>query len=230
MITKQEQGEICQAYRLAKDKEEQVKVLAELHATSTAEIRGILRNGGVYPFGPMEIADAATLIIEKGIPFASLRNYRKNFSEISAKQAKKIFKDYAYNPWKDGRPENDGEEKEAKDLVEKALTAAEERAKNRGKEHVPAPVKSIEDKMKKGVAFSDAENNIIVAGLIMVLAENKARDKTLNYTIEQLHAEADKALREAAEKMQELNQLREEIAKTEMLLEKLKEMNEAAAG
>lgn len=44
--------EICQAYKQAKDKKEQVKILADLNDTIKSRIIRILRKGGVYEDKP----------------------------------------------------------------------------------------------------------------------------------------------------------------------------------
>ena len=44
--------EICQAYKQAKNKKEQVKILADLNVTIECRIIRILRKGGVYEDKP----------------------------------------------------------------------------------------------------------------------------------------------------------------------------------
>lgn len=46
MIREMTEGEICREYRLAKDKGEQIQILADRNCTSRAEIIGILTRGG----------------------------------------------------------------------------------------------------------------------------------------------------------------------------------------
>ena len=95
--------EIAQSWRLAKDKEEQIKVLANLNCCDTAKIRARLwyakEPGSI---GPVEIMAAAEKLLStesKCNSFGFLRNYLKSWSGISGKEARKIFKDWLYRPW-----------------------------------------------------------------------------------------------------------------------------------
>lgn len=95
--------EIAQSWRLAKDKEEQIKVLANLNCCDTAKIRARLwyanEPGSI---GPLEIMAAAEKLLStesKCNSFGFLRNYLKSWSGISGKEARKIFKDWMHRPW-----------------------------------------------------------------------------------------------------------------------------------
>lgn len=95
--------EIAQSWRLAKDKEEQIKVLANLNCCDTAKIRARLwyaqEPGSI---GPVEIMAAAEKLLSaesKCNSFGQLRNYLKTWAGISGKEAKKIFKDWLHRPW-----------------------------------------------------------------------------------------------------------------------------------
>lgn len=95
--------EIAQSWRLAKDKEEQIKVLANLNCCDTAKIRARLwyaqEPGSI---GPVEIMAAAEKLLSaesKCNSFGQLRNYLKTWTGISGKEAKKIFKDWLHRPW-----------------------------------------------------------------------------------------------------------------------------------
>lgn len=95
--------EIAQSWRLAKDKEEQIKVLANLNCCDTAKIRARLwyakEPGSI---GPLEIFAAAEKLLSnesKCNSFGFLRNYLKSWSGISGKEARKIFKDWMHRPW-----------------------------------------------------------------------------------------------------------------------------------
>lgn len=95
--------EIAQSWRLAKDKEEQIKVLAEMNCCDTAKIRARLwyakEPGSI---GPVEIMAAAEKLLSsesKCNSFGFLRNYLKSWSGISGKEARKIFKDWLHRPW-----------------------------------------------------------------------------------------------------------------------------------
>jgi len=95
--------EIAQSWRLAKDKEEQIKVLANLNCCDTAKIRARLwyakEPGSI---GPLEIMAAAEKLLStesKCNSFGFLRNYLKSWAGYSGKEAKKIFKDWMHRPW-----------------------------------------------------------------------------------------------------------------------------------
>jgi hypothetical protein len=95
--------EIAQSWRLAKDREEQIKVLANLNCCDTAKIRARLwyakEPGSI---GPLEIMAAAEKLLStesKCNSFGFLRNYLKSWAGYSGKEAKKIFKDWMHRPW-----------------------------------------------------------------------------------------------------------------------------------
>ena len=95
--------EIAQSWRLAKDREEQIKVLANLNCCDTAKIRARLwysqEPGSI---GPLEIMAAAEKLLSKESKcnsFGLLRNYLKSWAGYSGKEAKKIFKDWLHRPW-----------------------------------------------------------------------------------------------------------------------------------
>ncbi|MBO7207241.1 MAG: hypothetical protein J6W10_06470 [Kiritimatiellae bacterium] len=95
--------EISQSWRLAKDKEDQIKVLANLNCCDPAKLRARLwyaqEPGSI---GPVEIMAAAEKLLSaesKCNSFGQLRNYLKTWAGISGKEAKKIFKDWLHRPW-----------------------------------------------------------------------------------------------------------------------------------
>lgn len=223
MIDKKTRGEICQEYRLAKDQNEQVNILAELYATSTAEIRGILWDGGVYRIGPEQIAKAAARILEGSVGFGSLRNYVKEFSGIDAKTAKKIFKDYAYRPWgSEGLPEAEA----IREQVKNAIEAVKERAEAR---KAPGPVAPpLSDPARE---FTPEEVGILVNGLLSIQAQDAALENQLRHEIEEMHKKAAELLDAAERRMQDLNEVTARINQGKELLQRLEELNkeEAAA-
>lgn len=94
--------EIAQSWRLARDKEDQIKVLADLNRCSTAKIRArLFAANEPGSIGPVDIMQAAEKLNgdSKCNNFGSLRNYLKRWAGISGKEAKKIFKDWVHEPW-----------------------------------------------------------------------------------------------------------------------------------
>lgn len=225
-FTEQERGEICAEYRQAKYKEDQVGILAELHATSTAEIRGILYAGGVYQIGPEEIREAAERILG-GVTFGSLRNHKKAFSGIDAKEAKKIFKDFVYIPWGSDLAE-DPRLEEAK----KAAAAALDAAKKPG----PQPKEQKTGTVKPPLAdpareFSEEEVRLLVNGLLNVKAENLALQTQMQHEIDEKHRQAAELLEAAEKRMDDLREVEARIAQGNELLQRLRDLyaEEAAA-
>lgn len=217
-----ERGEICQEYRLARDKEEQINILAELYACSTAQIRGVLYDAGIYGIGPNDMLEAVEKI-RAGITFGSLRNYKKSFSGIDAKSAKKIFKDYAYMPWGAETPE---EAAAVKEQVKDALEHAKERAETKKK---PEPVNPpLADPAR---TFSAEEIGILVNGLLSIQATDQALADQLKHEIDELHRKAAGLIDIAAHRMEDLKDTEARIAQGNELLQRLQDINaeEAAA-
>ena len=223
MIEKKDKGEIAQEYKLAKNRIEQIQVLAELYAVPTATIRGILAERGVYEITPEIMGKAADAIRNRGITFGALRNNFKAFMGHDAKAAKKVFKDYAFAPW--AGPETP--EKPAADIddilakVKAAIAAADERLHNRGNRNdkqdlAPAPAAAA-------APFTDEQAGLLVAGLLSLLAEQEARAQQWRGEIDELQQRAAALLNAADAKIQQLNELRAEIAKGRALLELLRE-------
>lgn len=217
MINEKEKGEIRQSYRLAKDKEEQIQVLAELNATDSATIRGICFEGGCYPIGPDEIIQAAGRIIEKNLSFGEVRNYGSAWKDFGARQAKKIFKDYIYKPW--GSFEFPEKIDQAAAMARKALDArkrAGDMEYHKPKEILPAPAAVAKP-------FTDEQAGILIAGLLSLLAEQEAREKSLSHQIDIKHERANELIKAAEEDIAELNKLTAEIQRGKALLEQLRE-------
>lgn len=220
-IDKQTRSEIVQEYRLAKDKPEQINILAELHATSTAEIRRILATAGAYEITPDIIASAAHRIIDDGLTFGALRNYYKQFSGHDARNAKKVFKDFAYKAW----PETD-DPVEANDLpviqklAEEAIAAADARVKApKKKQHqdlAPAPCVAA-------APFTDEQAGMLIAGLLSLIAEQEARRSQMNYEITQKQRKANDLITEAEALTVDLLELDHKINEGKMLLARLEQ-------
>ena len=217
MITEKDKGEICQEYRLSKNKDEQIHILAQLHATNTAAIRGILHEGGVYSIGPNEIIEGAEKILG-GVTFGALRNYKYAFAMLGAKECKKLFKDYAYQPWGD----NAELRIKAAEMAKKALEDVETRAQKK-KESEPKKVNPPLADPKRD--FTPEETRILINGLLSIRAENIALQKQLNADLEKIQETAQKYLDAADAKLQEIRKIEADIAQGELLLTHLRELN-----
>ena len=225
MINEKDKGEIAQEYRLAKDKEEQIQILAQLYAVPAGEIRGILYDRQLFPIGAKEIIKGAEKIIE-GLTFGGLRNYFKAFAGLDTKQAKKIFKDFSHCQW-GFDTDNVGE---ALAKCENALKAATERSLRKGPrrkteqtpELVPAPAAAAQP-------FTDMQAGIMIAALISLVTEKEFLRDQMNKDIEDLHKRAQALLDEGDAKLQEVNKLEAEIATGRQLLEQLREQKKEEA-
>ena len=95
--------DIAQSWRLAKDKEEQIKVLANLNCCDTSKIRSRLwyakEPGSIGPAEIMAAAEKLNSTESKCNSFGLLRNYLKSWTGYSGKEAKKTFKDWLHRPW-----------------------------------------------------------------------------------------------------------------------------------
>ena len=211
-----ERGEICQEYRLAKDKEEQINILAELYACSTAQIRGVLYDAGIYSIGPTDILEAVEKILA-GVTFGGLRNYKKEFSGIDAKTAKKILKDYAYMPW---GAESQEEAEAIREQVKNALEHAKERAENRKKPEPVIPPLAVPSR-----EFTTAEIEILVNGLLSIQATEQALADQLKHEIDELHRKAAELIDIAEHRMQDLKDTEARIAQGKELLQRLSDIN-----
>lgn len=217
MIEEKDKGLIVQNYKLAKDKENQVAIEAELHGVDTATIRGLLWDAGAYPIGSVQIEDAANKIMELGITFGALRNYMKAFQNINAKTAKKIFKDYVYKPWSEGFPPTGNSY--CRELAQKALDARKEKHYGNGhpkQDLVPAPAVAAKP-------FTDAQAGLMVAALISLVTEKEFLRDQMKQDVNDLHANAKELLDLAESKMADINKIEEDIAEGKSLLEQLKE-------
>lgn len=227
-IDKKAIGDIISEYKLAKNRIQQIDILAELYATNTATIRGILYDAKVYEITPAIIASAAHRIIEEGVSFGSLRNYMKAFNGYDAKNAKKVFKDYAFKPWPETEePEETNDIKNIQELVKDALEIADARAKHGGRKPqqdlAPAPCVAAKP-------FTDAQAGLLIAGMMSLLAEQEALEKQMKFDIENMQKKAGLLISAAEEKTKALMDLEAKISEGRMLLDQLKEINKAAEG
>ncbi len=196
---------IIQDYKLAKDPEEQIEIMAQTHATSTAEIRKLLFENGVYKINGEHIAKALEILQKggKNHGIANLRSWISAFGQCNASQAKKVLLDYRACPW-DGRPE--------------AAIPDEEFAKAFGENRKEDRKNAVK---VYGQGFGAKENSIIVSALKALLEErtsrldfatNDATEKRHKYeSAKQAYDEAMKRMDAAAEELQEVKKLLERI-------------------
>lgn len=222
-LDKQTKSEIVQEYKLAKNKPEQISILADLYATNTAEIRGILAAAGVYEIEPVTLAKAAQRIINDGLTFGGLRNYYKEFTGHDAKQAKKVFKDFAHKTWPED-PSECNDLKNIQELVTIAIETADTRAKNRERKPrqdlAPAPCAAA-------APFTDEQAGMLIAGLISLLAEQEARRNQMNYEITQKQRKANELISAAEQQTAELFELDRQIGEGKALLDRLEQEQNA---
>lgn len=218
MIEDKDKGLIVQNYRLAKDKENQVSIEAELHGVGPEVIRGLLWEAGVYPIGPGNIREAALKIIENGVRFSDLRNYFKAFRDMDAKTARKIFKDYVYRPWGEEKANADGVK--FTELAQKALDSSKERHFGNGhpkQELVPAPAAAARP-------FTDTQAGLLVAALISLVTEKEFLRDQMKKDVDDLQANAKELLDLADAKLKDIAQVEKDIAEGRQLLDELKEL------
>lgn len=166
MISKEDAGMIVQDYRLAKNKEEQIKIMSQLYAISTAEIRGILYRAGEYKVGEQEIRKALKRLQTggKNNTLGTLRLWSAAFKDCSSKQAKRILQDYREMPWDGSIPDEEFRKAlEKKDEDEIEIMAA-------GPD--PEPEKPAE-KTDVAPKFSAEEQKLIIYGLTRLYIEKE---------------------------------------------------------
>lgn len=218
MIEEKDKGLIVQNYRLAKDKENQVSIEAELHGVGPEVIRGLLWSAGVYPIGPVHIGEAARKIIENGVRFSDLRNYFKAFRDMDAKTARKIFKDYVYRPW--GEEKVNADEVKFTELAQKALDSSKERHFGNGhpkQEYVPAPAAAARP-------FTDTQAGLLIAALISLVTEKEFLRDQMKKDVDDLQANAKELLDLADAKLKDIAQVEQDITEGRQLLDELKEL------
>lgn len=160
-LTREDAGMIAQDYRLAKDKEEQIKIMSQLYAISTAEIRGILYRAGEYKIGAQEVRQALERLQKggKNNSLGGLRLWFAAFKNCSSKQAKRILTDYREKPWADPIPDEEFRkalEKKDEDEIEIIMAAGPE----------PEP-----EKTDVAPRFSAEEQKLIIYGLTRLYCE-----------------------------------------------------------
>ena len=164
-LTREDAGMIAQDYRLAKDKEEQIKIMSQLYAISTAEIRGILYRAGEYKIGAQEVRQALERLQKggKNNSLGGLRLWFAAFKNCSSKQAKRILTDYREKPWADPIPDEEFRkalEKKDEDEIEIIMAAGPD----------PEPEKP-EEKTDVAPRFSAEEQKLIIYGLTRLYVE-----------------------------------------------------------
>ena len=222
MIEDKDKGLIVQNYRLAKDKENQVSIEAELHGVGPEVIRGLLWDAGVYPIGPGNIREAACKILENGVRFSDLRNYFKAFRDMDAKTARKIFKDYIYRPW--GKANENGDGVNYTELAQKALDSSKEHHFGKGnpkQEYVPAPAAAARP-------FTDTQAGLLVAALISLVTEKEFLRDQMKKDVDDLQANAKELIEMADAKLKDIAQVEKDIAEGRQLLDELKELKKQA--
>lgn len=218
MIEDKDKGLIVQNYRLAKDKENQVSIEAELHGVGPEVIRGLLWEAGVYPIGPGNIREAALKIIENGVRFSDLRNYFKAFRDMDAKTARKIFKDYVYRPWGEEKANADGVK--FTELAQKALDSSKERHFGNGhpkQEYVPAPAAAARP-------FTDTQAGLLIAALISLVTEKEFLRDQMKKDVDDLQANAKELIDLADAKLKDIAQVEKDIAEGHQLLTELRDL------
>ena len=164
-LTREDAGMIAQDYRLAKDKEEQIKIMSQLYAISTAEIRGILYRAGEYKVGEQEVRQALERLQKggKNNSLGGLRLWLAGFKNCTSKQAKRILTDYREKPWADPIPDEEFRkalEKKDEDEIEIIMAAGPD----------PEPEKP-EEKTDVAPRFSAEEQKLIIYGLTRLYVE-----------------------------------------------------------
>lgn len=211
MIDSKEAGHIVQDYRMAKRPEEQIEIMAQTHATSTAEIRKILYDAGVYKIGCAEIRKALDILKRGGRNHgvANIRSWVSAFQNFDARCMKTLLNDYRTQPWAEPIPEEEFAEALAK----------KPRAEKEAKPKKEKPVK----KENKKKSFSEEERNIILCGLRAMLMQWETQlEEAQKVTAEKLEDyEKVKAGYEAAKKEEDV--AAGAVITIERLVERLKE-------
>lgn len=162
-IAKEDAGLIIQDYRLAKNKEEQIKIMSQLYAISTAEIRGILYRAGAYKVSGKDIWKALKKLQTggKNNSLGGLRLWLAAFKDCTSKQAKRILQDYREMPWDGSIPDEE---------FTKALNKDREDGEGMAAGPEPEPEKPAE-KTDVAPRFSAEEQKLIIYGLTRLYVE-----------------------------------------------------------
>lgn len=218
MIDKKDVGLITQDYRLAKNKEEQITIMAQLHATDTAEIRGILFRAGVYKLGSTEIRKALEILSKDGKnhTLGGLRLWLACFKDCSSKDARRILIDYMKRPWDGAIPVE--EFKKALKLeeitVKKETDMAAEQTKKTEK---PAQT----EKRVISHELNDEERKMIIYGLTGMFSEKDEDLRKLKKDSEYKLQQLEKAQREYQEAKEKENRVANDMADLEQLINRI---------
>lgn len=102
-LTAEQIGMIRQDYRLSKDRVAQIEILAQTNGITTAQVRKILWDGGLYPIGPEQVKKAIDLIgTERAgvkVGCGNIRNYIQAFQGMKAVDVRAVFHDWQKDPW-----------------------------------------------------------------------------------------------------------------------------------
>lgn len=102
-LTAEQIGMIRQDYRLSKDRVAQIEILAQTNGITTAQVRKILWDGGLYPIGPEQVKKAIDLIgTERAgvkVGCGNIRNYIQAFQGMKAVNVRAVFHDWQKDPW-----------------------------------------------------------------------------------------------------------------------------------
>lgn len=176
MISKEDIGMITQDYRLAKDKEEQITIMAQLYGTDTADIRGILFRAGVYKIGRAEVLKALGILQKggKNHSLGGLRLFMAAFKDCSAAKARRILIDYMKRPWEEEIPQGKFKcaLKYGKGEAEMNFMTFEGNDSEMAAGPEPEPEKPAE-KTDVAPRFSEEEKKLIIYGLTRLYIEKE---------------------------------------------------------
>lgn len=177
MISKEDIGMITQDYRLAKDKEEQITIMAQLYGTDTADIRGILFRAGVYKIGRAEVLKALGILQKggKNHGLSGLRLFMAAFKDCNAKDARRILIDYMKRPWEEEIPVEEFKRalKYGQGEKEMIFMTFEGNDSGMAAGTEPEPEKPAE-KTDVAPKFSAEEKKLIIYGLTRIYVEKDA--------------------------------------------------------
>ena len=218
MIDKKDVGLITQDYRLAKNKEEQITIMAQLHATDTAEIRDILFRAGVYKLGNAEIRKALEILQKDGKnhTLGGLRLWLAGFKDCSSKDARRILIDYMKKPWDERIPVEEFKKalKIEEITVKKDTDMAAEQTKKAEK---PAQT----EKRVISHELNDEERKMIIYGLTGMFSEKDEDLRKLKKDSEYKLQKLEKAQREYHEAKEKENIVANAMADLEQLINRI---------
>ena len=221
-LAKEDAGLIIQDYRLAKDKEEQIKIMAELYATSTAEIRRILYNAGVYKIGEQEIRQALERLQKggKNNSLGGLRLWFAAFKNCTSKQARRILLDYRDKPWGERIPAEE-------------FTKALNKDREDGEDMAAGPEPETEKPAEKPTVtpkFSQEERKLIIYGLTRLYVDKDAEWRKLKEETDEKKRKMDAAAAEYKTAKEQEDMAAGKMAELEALIERVQaEENETKA-